>query len=104
MPPFRVPRHLWSGAHLALLKPRAARKSALWNRTPCPWAGWRIGTALYQHKDASVSPVETGLLSGKIPYIRGGSGLKHAVVFFGGNALFKRLDTPGPKGRDNVWT
>jgi len=39
-----------------------------------------------------VSPVETGLLAGKIPYIRGGAGPRHAVVFFGGNALFKRLD------------
>ena len=36
--------------------------------------------------------VQTGLLAGKIPFIRGGSGQKHAVVFFGGNALFKRLD------------
>jgi pimeloyl-ACP methyl ester carboxylesterase len=43
--------------------------------------------------------VETGLLAGKIPYIRGGSGPKHAVVFFGGNALFKRLDQSSDPGR-----
>ncbi len=36
--------------------------------------------------------VKTGLFLGKIPYIKGGSGPKKAVVFFGGNALFKRLD------------
>jgi pimeloyl-ACP methyl ester carboxylesterase len=42
--------------------------------------------------EAAMSPVETGLLAGKIPFIRGGTGPRHAVVFFGGNALFKRLD------------
>ena len=36
--------------------------------------------------------VETGLFLGRIPYIRGGSGPRKAVVFFGGNALLKRLD------------
>jgi pimeloyl-ACP methyl ester carboxylesterase len=36
--------------------------------------------------------VETGQFLGKIPYIKGGSGPKKAVVFVGGNALFKRLD------------
>ena len=46
-----------------------------------------------------MSPVETGLLSGKIPYIRGGSGAKHAIVFFGGNAIFKRLDTSSNPSR-----
>lgn len=35
---------------------------------------------------------ETGLLGDKVPYIRGGSGQREAVVFFGVNALFKRLD------------
>jgi len=44
------------------------------------------------HNEKTVSPVETGLFAGKIPYIRGGVGPRHAVVFFGGNALFKRLD------------
>jgi pimeloyl-ACP methyl ester carboxylesterase len=43
--------------------------------------------------------VETGLLAGKIPYIRGGSGPRHAVMFFGGNALFKRLDQSSGPGR-----
>jgi pimeloyl-ACP methyl ester carboxylesterase len=42
--------------------------------------------------NASADKVETGLLAGKIPYIRGGSGPKHAVVFFGVNALFKPLN------------
>ena len=36
--------------------------------------------------------VETGLPADKVPYIRGGSGTRQAVVFFGANALFKRLD------------
>jgi pimeloyl-ACP methyl ester carboxylesterase len=36
--------------------------------------------------------VETGLFLDRIPYIKVGSGLRRAVVFFGGNALFKRLD------------
>ena len=36
--------------------------------------------------------VETGLFLGKIPSIKGGSGPRKAVVFFGGNALLKRLD------------
>lgn len=39
-----------------------------------------------------MNPIKTGLLAKSIPYIRGGAGTKHAVVFFGGNALFKRLD------------
>ena len=43
--------------------------------------------------------VETGLLAGKIPYIRGGSGPRHAVVCFGGNALFKRLDQSSDPAR-----
>ena len=36
--------------------------------------------------------VESGLLADRVPYIRGGSGQRVAVVFFGVNALFKRLD------------
>jgi pimeloyl-ACP methyl ester carboxylesterase len=43
--------------------------------------------------------VKTGLLAGRIPYIRGGGGPRHAVVFFGGNALFKRLDLSSDPGR-----
>jgi pimeloyl-ACP methyl ester carboxylesterase len=43
--------------------------------------------------------VEAGLVAGKIPYIRGGSGPQHALVFFGGNALFKRLDLSSDPGR-----
>lgn len=36
--------------------------------------------------------VETGLFLGRIPYIKAGSRPRRAVFFFGGNALFKRLD------------
>ena len=36
--------------------------------------------------------VDTGLFLGRIPYIKVGSGPRRAVVFFEGNALFKRLD------------
>lgn len=36
--------------------------------------------------------VDTGLFLGRIPYIKADSGSRRAVVFFGGNALFKRLD------------
>ncbi len=43
--------------------------------------------------------VETGLLAGRVPYIRGGSGTWEAVVFFGVNALFKRLDKTSNPGR-----
>ncbi len=39
-----------------------------------------------------MSTVQTGLFAGKIPFIRACSGERQAVVFFGGNALFKRLD------------
>ncbi len=35
--------------------------------------------------------VEAGLLHNRIPYIRGGSGPRHAAVCFGVNALFKPL-------------
>lgn len=43
--------------------------------------------------------VETGLLAGKVPFIRGGSGERHAAVFFGVNALFKPLDRVSDPGR-----
>jgi hypothetical protein len=33
--------------------------------------------------------LESGLLGNGVPYIRGGSGPREAVVFFGVNALFK---------------
>ena len=36
--------------------------------------------------------VDTGLFLGRIPYIKAGSGSRTAVIFFGGNALFKPLD------------
>src|SRR3954469_7360049 len=36
--------------------------------------------------------VESGLIGDRVPYIRGGSGPREAVVFFGVNALFRRLD------------
>jgi pimeloyl-ACP methyl ester carboxylesterase len=36
--------------------------------------------------------VESGLLENGVPYIRGGSGRREAVVFLGANALFKPLD------------
>lgn len=40
---------------------------------------------------AAADRVESGLFSGRIPNIRGGSGPKHAVVFFGANALFRNF-------------
>jgi pimeloyl-ACP methyl ester carboxylesterase len=43
--------------------------------------------------------VETGLLGDGAPYIRGGSGQREAVVFFGVNALFRRLDRTSDPGR-----
>ena len=43
--------------------------------------------------------VETGLLADRVPYIRGGSGQREAVVFLGANALFKRLDQTSDPGR-----
>jgi pimeloyl-ACP methyl ester carboxylesterase len=36
--------------------------------------------------------VETGMLGGQVPFIRGGSGTREAVVLPGGNALFRRFD------------
>jgi pimeloyl-ACP methyl ester carboxylesterase len=43
--------------------------------------------------------VETGLLGNGVPYIRGGSGQREAVVFFGVNALLRRLDKASDPGR-----
>jgi pimeloyl-ACP methyl ester carboxylesterase len=39
-----------------------------------------------------MTKIETGLLADRVPYIRGGSGQRVACVFFGVNALFRRLD------------
>ena len=44
-------------------------------------------------------PVRAGLLAGGIPFIQGGAGPKHAVVFFGGNALLKPLHRSSDPGR-----
>jgi len=49
--------------------------------------------------ETSISTIEAGLFAGKIPFIRGGLGSHHAVVFFGGNALFKRLDRSSDPAR-----
>lgn len=46
-----------------------------------------------------MSAIETGLLAGKVPFIRGGSGERRAVVFFGVNALFKPLHRVSDPGR-----
>jgi len=43
--------------------------------------------------------IETGLLADRIPFIRGGAGPRRAVVFFGGNALLKRLDRASSPSR-----
>jgi pimeloyl-ACP methyl ester carboxylesterase len=43
--------------------------------------------------------VATGLFLGRVPYIRGGSGPRKAVVSFGGNALLKRLDRADARRR-----
>ena len=44
-----------------------------------------------------MTKVESGLLAGRVPYLCGGSGPRTACVFFGVNALFRRLDhTPDP--------
>jgi pimeloyl-ACP methyl ester carboxylesterase len=41
--------------------------------------------------------VESGLLADRVPYLRGGSGEREAVVFSGVSVLFRRLDqTPDP--------
>ncbi len=53
----------------------------------------------FDQSEVRAGQVETGVLLGKIPYIRGGSGPRHAVVFFGGNALFKRLDRSSDPAR-----
>src|SRR3954453_6062205 len=43
--------------------------------------------------------VENGLIGDGVPYIRGGSGQREAVVFFGVDALFRRLDKTSDPGR-----
>jgi pimeloyl-ACP methyl ester carboxylesterase len=43
--------------------------------------------------------IEVGLLDDRVPYIRGGSGEREALVLFGVNALFKRLDQTANPGR-----
>lgn len=44
-----------------------------------------------------MTQIECGLLGDRVPFIRGGSGPREAVVFFGVNALFRPLDkTPNP--------
>ncbi|HEX8436572.1 alpha/beta hydrolase [Archangium sp.] len=48
---------------------------------------------------AAADHVESGLFSGRTPYIRGGSGPKHAVVFFPVSALFQRIDTASDTSR-----
>ena len=35
-----------------------------------------------------MTDIETGLLGSGVPYIRGGSGPREAVLFFGANAFF----------------
>jgi len=72
----------------------------------CVYVAWRSqdrpvasDPAASDQGEPATGRVETGLLAGKIPYIRGGSGPKHALVFFGGNALFKRLDRSSDPGR-----
>src|SRR4051794_1087845 len=43
--------------------------------------------------------VETGLFANGVPYIRGGAGERIASVFFGVNALLRRLDRGSAPGR-----
>jgi hypothetical protein len=40
----------------------------------------------------TMGKVDTGLFLGRIPYIKAGPGPRRAGIFFGGNALFRRLD------------
>ncbi|WP_210485173.1 alpha/beta fold hydrolase [Microvirga antarctica] len=40
---------------------------------------------------AEADGVESGLFAGKIPYIRSGSGPRHAVILLGGTALIRRI-------------
>lgn len=65
-----------------------------------------LGTLLARRRTApapanasATSPVQAGLLAGRIPFVRGGSGPLQAVVFAGGNALFKRLDDTAEPAR-----
>ena len=41
--------------------------------------------------------IESGLFGGRVPYLRGGTGPREALVFFGVNALLKRLDRSDPR-------
>lgn len=50
-------------------------------------------------KASKMTNVESGLLAGRVPYLRGGSGDKTACVFFGANALFRHLDRTANPGR-----
>jgi pimeloyl-ACP methyl ester carboxylesterase len=63
--------------------------SLAWRRLAAPAVSHQVSPG---EGEVRAGKVETGLFAGRIPYIRGGSGPRHAVVFFGGNALFKRLD------------
>jgi pimeloyl-ACP methyl ester carboxylesterase len=67
-----------------------------WRRQDAPAAVHHVTS---KGSKVASGQVETGLLAGRIPYIRGGAGPRHAVVFFGGNALFKRLDRSSDPGR-----
>src|SRR6185312_1087837 len=50
-------------------------------------------------RQTCMEQIETGLLADMIPFIRGGAGPRRAVVFFGGNALLKRLDRSSSPSR-----
>jgi pimeloyl-ACP methyl ester carboxylesterase len=52
-----------------------------------------IRLRIHRWYSSTIGDVETGLFLGRIPYIKAGSGSRTAVIFFGANALFKRLDT-----------
>jgi pimeloyl-ACP methyl ester carboxylesterase len=67
-----------------------------WRRPPAPDV---VHQGPSRQAGAPVSLVETGLFADRIPYIRGGAGPRHAVVFLGGNALFKRLDQSSDPAR-----
>lgn len=67
-----------------------------WRRTAAPAVAHKVTSG---QGAVLAGQVETGLFAGKIPYIRGGTGPRHALVFFGGNALFKRLDRSSDPAR-----
>ena len=70
--------------------------SLTWRRQAAPAVSHQASS---DQSEVRAGQVETGLLAGRIPYIRGGGGPRHAVVFFGGNALFKRLDRSSDPAR-----